>query len=289
MSSQTTAAAAGTIDLGGDLTVNRMGYGAMRITGQGVWGDPPDRDEAKAALRKAVELEVNFIDTADSYGPDVSETLIAEALYPYPDDLVIATKGGQVRPGPNVWEPDCSPEHLKEVLEGSLRRLRLEQIPLYQLHRVDPKVPIAESIGALLELKNAGKIRHIGVSNFSEVQLREAEAITPIVSVQNRYNVQDRTSDSMVDLCEQEQRVFIPWAPVQDTDRNVGLEVAAKRLGVDVRVVVLAWLLKRSPLMLPIPGSGSAEHVAANIAAAGLELTPDEFDAITKGGLMPES
>jgi pyridoxine 4-dehydrogenase len=288
MSSQTTAAAAGTIDIGGDLTVNRLGYGAMRITGPGIWGEPADRDEAKAALRRAVELEVNFIDTADSYGPDVSETLIAEALYPYPDDLVIATKGGQLRPGPGVWNPDGRPEHLKEALEGSLRRLRLDQIPLYQLHRVDPNVPIADSIGALLDLKNAGKIRHIGVSNFSEVQLREAEAITPVVSVQNRYNVQDRTSDSMVDLCEQEQRVFIPWAPVQDTDRNVGLEVAASRLGVDVRVVTLAWLLARSPEILPIPGTSSVAHVEANIAAAGLQLNPDEIDAITKGGLLPE-
>jgi pyridoxine 4-dehydrogenase len=289
MSSQTTAAAAGTIDIGGDLTVNRMGYGAMRITGPGIWGEPADRDEAKAALRRAVELEVNFIDTADSYGPDVSETLIAEALYPYADDLVIATKGGLVRPGPGVWNADGRPEHLKEALEGSLRRLRLEQIPLYQFHRVDPNVPLADSIGTLLDLKNEGKIRHIGVSNFSEVQLREAEAITPVVSVQNRYNVQDRTSDSIVDLCEQEQRVFIPWAPVQDTDRNVGLEVAAGRLGVDVREVVLAWLLARSPEILPIPGSGSVAHVEANIAAAGLQLNPDEIDAITKGGLMPEA
>jgi aryl-alcohol dehydrogenase-like predicted oxidoreductase len=289
VSSQSTAAAAGTIDLGGDLTVNRMGYGAMRITGHGIWGDPPDREQAKAALRRAVELDVNFIDTADSYGPDVSETLIAEALYPYPDDLVIATKGGQLRPGPGRWEPDGRPEHLREVCEGSLRRLRLDQIPLYQLHRVDPKVPIAESIGALVELKNEGKIRHIGVSNFSEVQLREAQALTPVVSVQNRFNVQDRSSDSMVDLCEQEQRVFIPWAPIQDTERNVGLEVAAKRLGVSVHEVVLAWLLARSPQMLPIPGSGSADHVEANVGAAGLELTPDEIDAITKGGLLPES
>ena len=289
MGSPPSAAAAGTIDIGGDLTVNRMGYGAMRITGDGIWGEPKDRERAKAALRRAVELEVNFIDTADSYGPEVSETLIAEALYPYADDLVIATKGGLVRPGPGVWNPDGRPEHLKEALEGSLRRLRLEQIPLYQFHRVDPNVPLADSIGTLLDLKNEGKIRHIGVSNFSEVQLREAEAITPVVSVQNRYNVQDRTSDSMVDLCEQEQRVFIPWAPVQDTDRNVGLEVAASRLGVDVREVVLAWLLARSPEILPIPGTGSVAHVEANIAAAGLQLNPDEIDAITKGGLIPET
>jgi pyridoxine 4-dehydrogenase len=289
MSSQPTAAAAGTIDLGGDLTVNRLGYGAMRITGHGVWGEPPDLDKAKAALRRAVELDVNFIDTADSYGPEVSESLIAAALHPYPDDLVIATKGGFLRSGPGQWNPDGRPEHLREACEGSLRRLKLDQIPLYQFHVPDPKVPIAESIGALLELKNEGKIRHIGVSNFSEVQLREAEAITPVVSVQNRYNVGDRSSDSMVDLCDQEQRVFIPWAPIQDTDRKVGAEVAADRLGVSVRQVVLAWLLARSPQVLPIPGSGSAEHVEANIAAAGLELTPDEINAITKGGLLPES
>jgi pyridoxine 4-dehydrogenase len=289
MSSQPSAAAAGTIDLGGDLTVNRLGYGAMRITGQGIWGEPPDREQAKAALRRAVELDVNFIDTADAYGPDVSEILIAEALHPYPDDLVIATKGGLVRPGPGQWGPDGRPEHLREACEGSLRRLKLDQIPLYQFHRPDPKVPIAESIGALLELKDEGKIRHIGVSNFSEVQLREAQAITPVVSVQNRYNVGDRSSDSMVDLCDQEQLVFIPWAPIQDTDRIVGAEVAADRLGVGVRQVVLAWLLARSPQVLPIPGSGSPDHVEANIAAAGLELTPDEINAITKGGLLPES
>jgi pyridoxine 4-dehydrogenase len=285
MSSHPSAAAAGTIDIGGDLTVNRLGYGAMRITGEGIWGEPPDREQAKAALRRAVELDVNFIDTADSYGPEVSESLIAEALHPYPADLVIASKGGLVRPGPGRWEPDGRPEHLKEACEGSLRRLRLDQIPLYQFHRPDPKVPIAESIGALLELKDAGKIRHIGISNFSEEQLREAEAVTPVVSVQNRYNVSDRSSDAMLDLCEQEMLTFIPWAPIQDTDRIVGLQVAAKRLGATVHQVVLAWLLARSPQMLPIPGSGDPGHVEANVAAAALELTPDEFDAIAKGGL----
>jgi pyridoxine 4-dehydrogenase len=284
MSSQPTAAAAGTIDVGGDLTVNRMGFGAMRITGDGIWGDPPDRDRAKAALRRAVELDVNFIDTADSYGPDVSETLIAETLYPYPDDLVIATKGGLTRSGPGQWGEDGSPAHLREACEGSLRRLKLDQIPLYQFHRPDSRVPIADSIGTLLELKNEGKIRHIGVSNMSEAQLREAEAITPVVSVQNRYNVTDRKSDSVVDLCEQEQLVFLPWAPIQEADNNVGAQVAAARLGVSLRQIVLAWLLARSPQMLPIPGSGSAEHVEANIAAAALELTPDEIDAITHGG-----
>jgi pyridoxine 4-dehydrogenase len=281
MSSQPTAAAAGTIDIGGDLTVNRMGFGAMRITGDGIWGDPPDRDRAKAALRRAVELDVNFIDTADSYGPDVSEILIAETLYPYPDDLVIATKGGLTRSGPGKWGEDGSPAHLREACEGSLRRLKLDQIPLYQFHRPDSRVPIADSIGTL---KNEGKIRHIGVSNMSEAQLREAEAITPVVSVQNRYNVTDRKSDSVVDLCEQEQLAFLPWAPIQEADGNVGAQVAAARLGVSLRQIVLAWLLARSPQMLPIPGSGSADHVEANIAAAALELTPDEIDAITHGG-----
>ena len=216
MNGRPTAAAAGTIDVGGDLTVNRMGFGAMRITGPGIWGDPPDRETAKAALRRAVELDVNFIDTADSYGPEVSETLIAETLYPYPDDLVVATKGGLVRPGPGRWEADGRPEHLRQACEGSLRRLRLDQIPLYQFHRPDPEVPIAESVGALAELKAEGKIRHIGVSNMSEEQLSEAERVTPIVSIQNRYNATDRSSEPMVDLCEQEMLAFLPWAPIQD-------------------------------------------------------------------------
>ena len=222
MRKELSAAHAGTIALGGDLTVARLGFGAMRITGEGVWGDPPDRDRAKATLRRALELGITFVDTADSYGPEVSETLIAEALYPYPDDLVIATKGGLVRPGPGKWEPDGRPEYLREVCEGSLRRLRLDQIPLYQFHRPDPKVPVAESVGALAELKAAGKIRHIGVSNFSGQQLHEAQGITPIVSVQNRYNAADRSSDSVVDLCEQEGLVFLPWAPIQQSDANHG-------------------------------------------------------------------
>ena len=280
MSDRPTAEAAGTIDVGGDLTVNRLGFGAMRITGQGVWGPPPDRERAKAALRRAVELGVNFIDTADSYGPDVSEELIAETLYPYPDDLVIATKGGQVRPGPGKWVPDGRPEHLRSVCEGSLRRLRVDRIDLYQFHRPDPKVPLAESIGALAELKAAGKIRHIGVSNFDEQQLREAEAITPVVSVQNRYNVTDRSSETMVDLCEQESRVFLPWAPISES-AAVPLRTAAERHGVSTREIAIAWLLARSPQILPIPGSGSAEHVAQNIAAASIELDAQEQNAIT--------
>jgi pyridoxine 4-dehydrogenase len=280
MGGQQKASAAGTIDIGGDLTVNRLGYGAMRITGRGIWKEPPDREQAKAALRRAIELDVNFIDTADSYGPDVSEVLIAETLYPYPDDLVIATKGGLLRPGPGRWEPDGRPEHLRQACEGSLKRLRLEQIPLYQFHRPDPKVPIADSIGALAQLKDEGKIRHIGVSNFSPAQIHDAELITPVVSVQNRYNASDRSSETVVDLCEQEQLTFIPWAPIQDHDTVIPVRAAASRLGVSPRQVVLAWLLARSPQILPIPGSGSPGHVEDNIAAASLELTPDEVQAI---------
>jgi pyridoxine 4-dehydrogenase len=284
MNEQVTAAAAGTIDVGGDLTVNRMGFGAMRVTGRGIWGDPPDRAKAIATLRRAVDRGVNFIDTADSYGPHVSEELIADALHPYSDDLVIATKGGLLRPGPGRWEPDGRPAHLREACEGSLRRLKIDQIALYQLHRPDPKVPFAESVGALVELKNEGKIRHIGLSNVSERQLREAQKIVPVVSVQNRYNTGDRSSESMVDLCEQEQIVFLPWAPIQDTGANGTLEQAAARLGASERQVALAWLLARSPRILPIPGTGSADHAEANIAAAALKLTPGEIEAISHSG-----
>jgi pyridoxine 4-dehydrogenase len=281
MAGNTTAAAAGTIDIGGDLTVNRMGYGAMRITGSGIWGEPPDREQAQAALRRALELDVNFIDTADSYGPEVSETLIAETLYPYPDGLVIATKGGFLRPGPGRWEPDGRPEHLREACEGSLRRLRLEQIDLYQFHTLDPKVPLADSIGALAELKAEGKIRHVGVSNLSPEQIGVAQGIVPVVSAQNRYNVNDRSAEQVLDLSTQENLAFLPWAPIQQTEKIAGVLNAAKRLGVSEQQVALAWLLARSPQVLPIPGSGSPEHVADNIAAAGLELTGEEFNAIT--------
>jgi aryl-alcohol dehydrogenase-like predicted oxidoreductase len=276
-----TAQAAGTIDIGGDLTVNRMGFGAMRITGEGIWGDPPDREEAKRVLRHAVELGVNFIDTADAYGPDVSEELIAEALHPYPDDLVIGTKGGLVRPGPGVWDRDGRPEHLREACEGSLRRLRLDQIPLYQLHRPDPEVPYEESVGALAQRKEEGKIRHIGVSNVSEHELRRAMAVAPIVSVQNRYNVSDRSSEGLVDLCEQEDLVFLPWAPIQATDANPAIAAAAAGTDADVPQVVLAWLLARSPMMLPIPGTGTLAHLDANVAAAGIKLSQEEVAAIT--------
>jgi pyridoxine 4-dehydrogenase len=270
-----------TIDLGGDLTVNRLGFGAMRITGDGIWGEPKNRDEAKAVLRRAVELGVNFIDTADSYGPDVSEILIAEALYPYPEDLVIATKGGLVRPGPGRWVADGRPEHLREALEGSLRKLKVEQIALYQFHRVDPNVPLEDSIGTLVELKAQGKIRHIGVSNFTEEQLRVAQRLTPIVSLQNRYNVDDRNSESLVDLCEQEQLAFLPWAPIQNLDGNTAVRDAARKYGVTPYQIVLAWLLARSPKILPIPGTGSVGHLEENVAAADLELTPAEVAAIS--------
>jgi pyridoxine 4-dehydrogenase len=284
VSAQPTAAAAGTIDVGGDLTVNRLGFGAMRITGRGIWGEPPSRDQAIATLRRVVELGVNFIDTADSYGPSVSEELIAEALHPYPDDLVIATKGGLTRPGPNRWDTDGHPEHLREACEGSLRRLRLEQIPLYQLHRPDPSVPLADSLGAIAELKNEGKIRHIGISNVSEGQLREAQKIVPIVSVQNRFNVADRRSQSLIDLCEQDQLVFLPWAPIQETEKRVAVAVAAERHGATEHQVVLAWLLAISPAILPIPGTGSPAHAEDNIGAASLELSPQEIRAISEGG-----
>ncbi|MER7002008.1 aldo/keto reductase [Dactylosporangium sp. NPDC000555] len=282
MSEQSSARNAGTIDVGGDLTVNRLGFGAMRVTGEGIWGEPRDRDEAVRVLRRAVELGVNFIDTADSYGPDVSEQLIAEALHPYPEDLVIATKGGLVRPGPNRWEADGRPAHLTEALEGSLRKLRLDSIPLYQFHRPDPAVPIEESIGTLAELKAQGKIRHIGVSNFTEEQLRVAQRITPVVSIQNRYNVDDRGSESLVDLCEQERIVFLPWAPIQNLDENAAIEAIAKKYEATPRQIVLAWLLARSPAMLPIPGTGSVRHLEDNIVAAGIELTPAEVADITR-------
>ena len=276
------ASAAGTIGVGGDLTVNRMGFGAMRITGEGIWGEPADHERAKAALRRAVELGVNFIDTADSYGPEVSERLIAETLYPYPDDLVIATKGGLVRPGPGRWEPDGRPEHLREACEGSLRRLKLDQIPLYQFHRPDQNVPLAESLGALAELKGQGKIRHIGLSNVTQDQLAQAQRITPVVSVQNRYNVSDRSSESMVDLCDSGKLVFLPWAPIQDAAGKPAVLGAAKAHGASVQQIVLAWLLARSARILPIPGSGSADHVAENIAAASIELSGQQFTAIAE-------
>jgi pyridoxine 4-dehydrogenase len=275
------AGAAGTTDVGGDLTVNRLGYGAMRVTGDGIWGPPKDRDQAIAVLRRAVELGVNFIDTADSYGPDVSEELIAEALHPYPEDLVIATKGGLTRTGPGEWPVNGRPEHLREACEGSLRKLRLEQIPLYQFHRPDPSVPLEDSIGAIVELKNEGKIRHIGVSNFDEQQLRTAQALTPIVSIQNRYNIDDRRSESLVDLCEQERITFLPWAPIQDHQGNATVQRLAQEHDATPHQIVLAWLLARSPSILPIPGTGSVGHLEENVAAAAIKLSQSDVAAIT--------
>ena len=277
------AGIAGTIDVGGDLTVNRLGFGAMRITGDGIWGPPADRDEAKAVLRRAIELGINFIDTADSYGPHISEELIREALHPYPDDLVIATKGGLERTGPGQWPANGRPEHLLEACEGSLRRLELEQIPLYQFHRPDPTVPLEDSIGALVALKEQGKIRHIGLSNVTEEQLRRAQRLSPIVSIQNRYNVDDRRSESLVDLCEQEQMVFLPWAPIQNFDSNGIVQKLAQRNDVTTRQIVLAWLLARSPSILPIPGTGSVSHLDDNVAAAAIKLTPAEVASLTDG------
>jgi pyridoxine 4-dehydrogenase len=272
---------AGTIDVGGDITVNRLGFGAMRITGDGIWGPPADRDEAKAVLRRAIELGVNFIDTADSYGPHVSEELISEALHPYPDDLVIATKGGLERTGPGQWPRNGRPEHLIEACEGSLRRLKLEQITLYQFHRPDPAVPLEDSIDALVTLKEQGKIRHIGLSNVTEEQLRRAQRLTPIVSIQNRYNVDDRRSESLVDLCEQEQMVFLPWAPIQNFDSSGTVHKLAQRYDATTRQIVLAWLLARSPSILPIPGTGSMSHLDANVAAAAIKLTMAEVVSVT--------
>jgi pyridoxine 4-dehydrogenase len=276
-----TAASAGTIRIGDDLTVHRLGYGAMRITGRGIWGEPPDREQAKALLRRAVELGVNLVDTADSYGPEVSETLIAEALHPYPDDLVIATKGGLVRGGPDRWTPDGHPDHLRQACEGSLRRLRLEQIPLYQHHRPDPHVPYEESLGTLVELQREGKIRYIGVSNVTEEQLRTAQKVTRVVSVQNRYNASDRTSDALVDLCAQEGMAFLPWAPIRGLGRSRALDALAQRHEATRTQVMLAWLLARSPAMLPIPGTGTVGHLEENVAAAGLRLDDTEVAQLT--------
>ena len=276
------AGTAGTISVGGDLEVNRLGFGAMRITGSGIWGEPKDREEARRVVRRAVELGVNFIDTADSYGPHVSEELISEALHPYPDDLVIATKSGLERTGPGRWPVNGRPEHLIEACEGSLQRLKLDQIPLYQFHRPDPAVPLEDSIGTLVTLKEQGKIRHIGLSNVTEEQVRRAQRLTPIASIQNRYNVDDRRSETLVDLCEQEQMVFLPWAPIQDLHRNRIVQEMAQRHRATPRQIVLAWLLARSPSILPIPGTGSVSHLEDNVAAAAIELTPAEVASVTE-------
>jgi aryl-alcohol dehydrogenase-like predicted oxidoreductase len=275
-----TAAVAGTITLGGTLTVNRMGFGAMRLTGKGIWGEPANREECKAVLRRAIELDVNFIDTADSYGPEVSENLIAEALYPYPQGLVIATKGGQVRPGPDQWVPDGRPEHLREACEGSLRRLKVDYIDLYQLHRPDPRVPYAESVGALATLQQEGKIRQIGISNVTVEQLEAAGRIVQVVSVQNRYSISDRSSEAVLQVCERAGIAFLPWAPIAGgrlTAPGGPLDQAARRHHATQSQIALAWLLQHSPVMLPIPGTSKVAHLEENIAAAAIRLTDEEL------------
>jgi pyridoxine 4-dehydrogenase len=278
-----TAAAAGTTTIGGDLTVNRIGYGALRITGEGSWGPPSDRARAIAVLRRAVELGVNVIDTADSYGPDVSEELIAEALYPYPKDLLIATKGGWFRPGPHIWAHDASPAHLREAVDGSLKRLRLDRIDLYQLHVPSPFTAFEDSIETLAALRQAGKIRHVGLSNVTWEHVERARAIVPIVSVQNRYGIADRReSDHVVDNCEREGIAFFPWFPLI-TSLAVGdtLEDVARAHDATTRQIALAWLLRRSRTMVPIPGTSSIPHLEENIAATGITLTDDEFAALS--------
>jgi pyridoxine 4-dehydrogenase len=273
-----TAASAGTITLGNELTVNRLGFGAMRLTGDGVWGPPKDRAAAIAVLRRVVELGVNFIDTADSYGPNVSEELIAEALTPYPKDLVIATKGGWNRPGPNQWTHDASPAHLREAVEGSLRRLRLDRIDLYQLHTPDPVVPLDASIETLANMQSEGKIRLIGLSNVTVEHIERARKIVPVVSVQNRYSFADREWDYVVDYCERNGIAFIPWFPL-GAGKVAGrlLERIAKAHKVKPIQVALAWLLKRSPVMLPIPGTSSIAHLGENVRASSLQLTEEEY------------
>ena len=284
-----TAAAAGTVQLG-DITVNRLGYGAMRITGKGVWGPPADHDAALATLRRAVELEVNFIDTADSYGPYVSEELIAEALAPYPPGLVIATKGGWERVGPGQWIHNASPTHLQAALEGSLKRLRLERIEVYQLHIPDPAVSFDASMETLARLREQGKIRHVGLSNVTLEHLERARKIVPIVSVQNRYSFADREWDDLLNHCEQKGIAFIPWAPLgQNRQANELLENAAKRLGATSLQVALAWLLRRSSVVLPIPGTSSAAHVAENIQAAALRLPDELFKQLSESSFPPAS
>ncbi|HEY2807249.1 MAG TPA: aldo/keto reductase [Steroidobacteraceae bacterium] len=282
------AAAAGTLTIGGDLTVNRMGFGAMRLTGEGIWGQPKDPAEARRVLKRSLELGVNFIDTADAYGPNVDEDLIAAALYPYPRGLVIATKGGHTRPSRGQWVPDGRPEHLRAACEGSLKRLRLERIDLYQFHTIDSKVALEDSIGELARLQKEGKIRHVGVSNFNVDELTRAQRIVPIVSVQNRYNASDRSSQSVLEACTRQKLAFIPWAPVasgsaaklEKENQGKGLEAVAQARGISVFQVAIAWLLGQSPVMLPIPGTSSVEHLQQNIAAAAIKLSPAELAAI---------
>jgi aryl-alcohol dehydrogenase-like predicted oxidoreductase len=287
-SASLSAAAAGTIVIGGDLKVVRLGFGAMRITGEGIWGEPRDTAEARKLLRRALALGVNFIDTADAYGPAVSERLIAEALHPYPRDLVIATKGGLVRPSAREWQPDGRPEHLRSACDASLKRLRLERIDLYQFHRPDPDVPLAESLGALKDLQSAGKIRHIGLSNVDVPQLRLAQGIIKVVSVQNRYNVADRASEDVLKVCEHERIAFLPWGPLAQRPQGPGsagdalnaLNAIAGERRLPMPTVALAWLLARSPVMLPIPGTSRIDHLEEDLQAARLRLGKSELKRI---------
>jgi pyridoxine 4-dehydrogenase len=283
--SQAPAKKSGEFLIGNDLRVTRLGFGAMRITGDGVWGEPANRAEAIRVLRRAVELGVNFIDTADSYGPGVSEEIIAEALYPYPAGLVIATKGGYARPGPNQWVEDGRPEHLRAACEASLRRLRVEQIDLYQLHRIDPKVPVEDQLGALRHLRAHGKIKHIGLSEVSVRQIQHARTIVPIVSVQNRYSITDRGSEDVLEYCEQEKLGFIPWFPlaagrVSGSESPIG-RVAARWKATPSQVA-LAWLLARSPVILPIPGTSRVDHLEENVAAAELRIDVNKMQELDR-------
>jgi aryl-alcohol dehydrogenase-like predicted oxidoreductase len=272
-----------TFNLGGDLTINRLGYGAMRLTGEGIWGDPKDRDEAHRVLRRAIELGVNFIDTADAYGPEVSENIIAEALYPYPKDLVIATKGGLTRSGPNKWEPLARPEYLRQQVEMSLRRLKLERIDLYQLHRIDAKVPVEESLGALKELQKAGKIRHIGLSEVSEAEIKKAAKTVKVVSVQNQYNLSDRRHEKVLKYCEEQGLAFIPWFPVAAgklTQPGGPLDSIAQKHHATIAQLSIAWLLHHSTVMLPIPGTSSVKHLEENMGSAKVQLAAEEWKSI---------
>ena len=283
--SQAPAKKSGEFLIGNDLRVTRLGFGAMRITGDGVWGEPADRAEAVRVLRRAVELGVNFIDTADSYGPGVSEEIIAEALHPYPAGLVIATKGGYVRPGPNQWVEDGRPEHLRAACEDSLRRLRVDQIDLYQLHRIDPKVPVEDQLGTLSHLRAHGKIKHIGLSEVSVRQIQHARTIVPIVSVQNRYSITDRGSEDVLEYCEQEKLAFIPWFPlaagrVSGSKSPIG-RIAARWKAAPSQLA-LAWLLARSPVILPIPGTSKLEHLEENVAAAELKIDANQMQELDR-------
>ncbi len=272
-----------TFTLGGDLEVRRLGFGAMRITGRGIWGEPPDPAGARAVLQRAVQAGIDLIDTADSYGPQVSENLIAEALYPYPDGLVIATKGGLTRPGPGIWERDCRPERLKRCCEDSLRRLRLERIDVYQLHAVDPKVPVEDSVGALAALKSEGKINHVGVCNVNNEELARARQIVEVVSVQNRFNLTDRESEDVLGVCEQDGLGFMPWFPLATgklASPGGTLDEIARARDATPAQIALAWLLHRSAVMLPIPGTSSVTHLEENLAALEVELSDDELEAL---------